>query len=236
MAKRNRRADPFADVRRLIFVGAHPDDLETVVCGTIYMLIQRGVEVCQVLCTDGNIGSHDPRYTRASLARTRRREARVAAAFLGIKDLVFLGHGDGELEPSLRLRAQLAREYRRFQPDTLMAFDPYVGGHPDHRAAGRAALDAVIPASMPLYHPEQLKGARKPSNLQRTFLFGGRAATNEDILVDVTPHWNLRLQAMRLHTSQFGRPDFDFSWLETWFRAQGKAIGTKYAERFTTGF
>jgi hypothetical protein len=35
---------------------------------------------------------------------------------------------------------------------------------------------------------------------------------------------------MRLHTSQFGHPEFDFSWLETWFQAQGKAIGAKYAK------
>ena len=226
---------PFKDVQRLIFVAAHPDDLETIAAGTIYKMTQRGVEVIEVLCTDGNIGTHDTRrFTRKSLAATRRKETRAAAKFLGIKHVVFLGYADGELEPSLELRAAIARQYRIYQPDTLMTFDPSVDGHPDHRATGRAAVDALIPASMPFYHPEQLKRGVKPSKIERTFLFGGRPRDHKPFHVDVTDLWDLRLQAMRLHTSQFGHPEFDFSWLEGWMRKQGKAIGAKYAELFRT--
>jgi LmbE family N-acetylglucosaminyl deacetylase len=224
---------PFAEVKRLIFVAAHPDDLETIAGGSIHMMAQRGVEVIEVLCTDGNIGTHDTRrFTRASLARTRRKEARAAADYLGVKHVVFLGHDDGELEPSLKLRAQLAALYRKFQPDTLMTFDPHVGGHPDHRAAGRAAMDALIPASMPLYHAEQLKRGVKPSQIKRQFLCGGRAGAPQEVYVDVSPLWAMRMEAMRLHACQFGQAGFDFSWLENWMRAQGKQIGVKYAELF----
>ncbi|MBI5876384.1 MAG: PIG-L family deacetylase [Chloroflexi bacterium] len=224
---------PFEDVKRLIFVAAHPDDLETIAGGSIHMMAQRGVEVIEVLCTDGNIGTHDTkRYTRASLARTRRKEARAAAAYLGIKDVVFLGHDDGELEPSLELRAQIAKQYRIFQPDTLMTFDPQVGGHPDHRAAGRAAMDALIPASMPLYRPEQLRRGVRPSQVKRQFLFGGRAGAPEELHVDVSHLWDVRMNAMRLHECQFGHPEFNFDWLENWMQAQGKPIGVKYAEKF----
>ncbi len=224
---------PFAEVRRLVFVAAHPDDLETIASGTIYQLIQRGVEVIEVLCTDGNIGTQDTqKFTRRSLATTRRKETRAAAKFLGIKEVVFLGYDDGELEPSLAVRAALAKQYRIFQPDTLMSFDPDVQGHPDHRAAGRAAVDARIPASMPFYHPEQLKNGLKPSNIRQTYLFGGRPTKNKAIYVDVTDLWQLRMQALRLHACQYGSPDFNFGWLESWMRNQGNAIGVKYAEIF----
>jgi LmbE family N-acetylglucosaminyl deacetylase len=224
---------PFEDVKRLMFVGAHPDDLETITGGTIYQMIQRGVEVIEVLCTDGNIGTHDPQaYTRKSLARTRRKETREAAKLLGIKEVVFLGYDDGELEPTLDLRADIAQQYRIHQPDTLMTFDPYVQGHPDHRAAGRAATDALIPASMPLYRKKQLKNGAQPCRIQRTFLFGGRPADPENIHVDVTDLWDVRLKAMLTHHSQFGRPDFKFDWLEKWMSKQGEAIGVKYAEVF----
>jgi len=224
---------PFEEVKRLIFVAAHPDDLETIAGGTIHMMAQRGVEVIEVLCTAGNIGTHDTqRFTRASLARTRRQEARAAADYLGVKHVVFLGHDDGELEPSLTLRAQIAQQYRAYQPDTLMTFDPQVGGHPDHRAAGRAAMDALIPASMPLYHPEQLKRGVKPWGVGRQYLFGGRAAAPSEIHVDVSHLWETRMQAIRLHECQFGHPEFNFDWLERWMQGQGKAIGVKYAEKF----
>src|SRR5437588_4300332 len=112
--------EAFAEVKRLIFVAAHPDDLETIAGGTIYQLTQRGVEVVEVLCTDGNIGTHDTeQYTRKSLARIRRKETRAAATFLGVREVVFLGYDDGELVPTLDLRAELARQYRIYQPDTL---------------------------------------------------------------------------------------------------------------------
>ena len=104
---------PFAEVKRLLFVGAHPDDLETIVGGTIYQLTQRGVVVVEVLCTDGNIGTHEvDKYTRRSLASARRKETRAAAKFLGVSEVVFLGHDDGELEPSLALRALRSRRRR----------------------------------------------------------------------------------------------------------------------------
>ena len=222
---------PFEEVKRLLFVGAHPDDLETIVAGTIYQLTQRGVEVIEVLCTDGNIGTHDVQtFTRQSLARTRRKETREAAKYLGIKDVVFLGHDDGELVPSLELRAQLAKQYRVFQPDTLMCFDPDVHGHPDHRAAGRAATDALIPSGMPLYHPEQLRGGVKPAAVKRTFVFGGRPLKREAIYVDISDQWDVKMRSMRLHDCQFGRADFNFEWLENWMRSQGKGIGVQYAE------
>ncbi len=222
---------PFEDVKRLLFVGAHPDDLETIVAGTIYQLTQRGVEVIEVLCTDGNIGTHETeKFTRKSLASTRRKETRAAAKFLGINDVLFLGHDDGELVPTLELRAQLAKQYRIFQPDTLMCFEPDVNGHPDHRASGRAATDALIPSSMPLYHPEQLRGGVQPASIKRTFVFGGRPVRRNALYVDVTSLWDVKLQSLRLHECQFGRPDFTFDWLENWMRNQGKGIGVKYAE------
>ncbi len=224
---------PFDEVKRLIFVAAHPDDLETIAGGTIYQLTQRGVEVIEVLCTDGNIGTHEvERFSRKSLSRTRRREARAAAKFLGIQEVVFLGYDDGELVPSLEVRAALAKQYRTYQPDTLMTFDPNTEGHPDHRAAGRAATDALIPASMPLYHRKQLRNGTLPSTIKHTFVFGGRPREHEPIYVDISGLWDLRIQAMKMHECQFGRPDFKFDWLERWMSRQGEAAGVKYAEQF----
>ena len=224
---------PFAEVKRLIFVAAHPDDLETIAGGTIHQLTQRRVEVIEVLCTDGNIGTHDvEHFSRKSLARTRRKETRAAAQFLGIQEVVFLGYDDGELTPSLDLRADIAKQYRKYQPDTLMTFDPNVEGHPDHRAVGRAATDALIPASMPLYHRKQLRKGIQPSAIKRTFVFGGRPREREPIYVDISELWDLRLEAMKLHACQFGRPEFKFDWLEHWMSKQGEAAGVKYAEQF----
>ncbi len=52
----------------------------------------------------GDVGTHDTKYTRKSLARVREREEREAARILGAERVVFLGKGDCELEPTMALR------------------------------------------------------------------------------------------------------------------------------------
>ena len=116
------------EVRRVMVVAAHPDDLETACGGTIGLLVQAGVEVTLVLGTDGDIGTHDPAMTREGLAAIRREETVAAAQVLGLKDVVFLGRHDGELVADLVLRAEVAKAYRRYQPDTVFTFDPYWSG------------------------------------------------------------------------------------------------------------
>src|SRR5438105_7008857 len=137
-----RGLEAFDEVKSAIIVGAHADDLETMMGGTVWMLAERGVKIYELVCTLGDLGSQDERYTRQTLAEVRRREAQDGGRLLGLKEVVTLEHPDGELEPSLELRAEIALYYRKWQPDTLFTFDPSWPGqiHPDHRAAGRAAI------------------------------------------------------------------------------------------------
>ena len=76
--------EAFDDVKRLIVVAAHPDDLETICGGTIALLVQRGVTVYSVNCTLGDIGTQDAATTRPAVATARLTEAEDAARLLGI--------------------------------------------------------------------------------------------------------------------------------------------------------
>ena len=223
----------FADVQRLIVVAAHPDDLETLCGGTVTMLTQRGVRVFSVNCTLGDIGTQDAATTRPALATTRLLETEEAAAILGIEQVYSLGHHDGELVADLELRAQIARLYRITQADTLITFDPFWSGqiHPDHRAAGQAAIDAYMPAKMPLYRPEQL---REPGAglgcLQRVFLFS--TDREPDVFVDVSSVYETKLAACLAHRSQFPQDMKSLDWLQGMDEEHGKAIGAPRAESF----
>src|SRR5512136_467286 len=103
------------EIKRILVVAAHPDDLETTSGGTLALLIERGIEVALLLGTDGDIGTHDLNFTRETLAATRRQETLAAAAQLGLKEVIFLGRHDGELVADLTLRAEVASAYRRLQ-------------------------------------------------------------------------------------------------------------------------
>ena len=218
--------EAFDDVHRLIVVAAHPDDLETICGGTIALLTQRGVTVFSVNCTLGDIGTQDAATTRPAVATARLTEAEDAARLLGIRQVFSLGHHDGELVADLELRAQVARLYRITQADTLITFDPFWTGqvHPDHRAAGQAALDAYMPSKMPLYRPEQLRESGAGLGcLKRVFLFS--TAREPDIAIDVMPVYDSKLAACLAHRSQFPKGLESLEWMKGMDEQNGKAAG-----------
>lgn len=228
-----RGLEAFDEVERLIVIAAHPDDMETMCGGTIALLAQRGVKVYSVNCTLGDIGAREGNVSRPALAVARLDETEAAARALGVEGTFNLGRPDGELVADLELRAQVARLYRHTEADTLLTFDPFWAGqvHPDHRAAGQAALDAYMPAKMPLYRPEQLNepGACLGC-LERVFFF---STTREpDILVDITGVYETKLAACMAHGSQFPRGEESLEWMKELDRRKGEAIGLPYAESF----
>ena len=224
--------EAFDEVERLIVVAAHPDDLECVCGGLIALLVDRAVEVYSANCTLGDIGTQEATLTRPQIASTRLAEADEAARLLGLRATYSLGRHDGELTPDLELRAQIARLYRVTQADTLLTFDPYWTGqiHPDHRAAGQAALDAYLPAKMPLYRPEQLNEADSSlSCLKRIMLF----STGEpDIVVDTTSVQARKVAACMAHHSQFPDGEKSLEWLKEMDARVGERIGAAAAEAF----
>ncbi len=233
MTTDKRGLEAFEEVKRLIVVAAHPDDMETLCGGTILLLARRGVKIFSVNCTMGDIGTQERQLMRPVLATTRLSETEAAARDLGIEQTFNLGRHDGELVADLELRAQIARLYRITQADTLFTFDPFWAGqiHPDHRAAGLAALDAYMPSKMPLYRPEQLN---EPDTclgcLQRVFTFA--TDRNPDVFIDVTGVYPDKLKAAKDHHSQFPKGEESLEWLKEINQRQGETIGVAYAESF----
>jgi LmbE family N-acetylglucosaminyl deacetylase len=227
--------EAFAEVKRLIVVAAHPDDLEVICGGTIALLADRGVEIISINCTLGDIGTQERELGRQTLAMTRHAEAEAAAQILGVKESYNLGHHDGELLPDLEVRAQIARLYRQTQADTLFTFDPFWPGqvHPDHRAAGQAAIDAYMPSKMPLYHPEHLMEPELDlGRLERIFLFSTDRAP--DIYVDITTTHARKIAACVAHKSQFLDGEAGLGWLLEMDAEAGAAIGVAAGEAFKT--
>ena len=228
-----RGLEAFDGVQRLLVIAAHPDDLESMCGGTIALLIARGVEVISVNCTLGDIGAQEGTILRQSLAATRIAETAAAAQALGLHAHYHLEHHDGELVPDLTLRAEIARLYRLTGADTLFTFDPYWTGqiHPDHRAAGQAALDAFMPAKMPLYRPEQLEAANADlGKIQRIFLFA--TDRDPDIYIDVESVYPQKVTATLAHQSQCPKGEEDVNWMKELDGTTGAVIGVTYAERF----
>ncbi|MFN2224907.1 MAG: PIG-L deacetylase family protein [Anaerolineae bacterium] len=211
---------------------AHPDDAEFTMAGTVALWSRAGCRMTYVVCTDGNAGSHEPGMTRERLAEIRRREQRAACETLGVGEVIFLGHDDGQLQPSLELRRELVSVIRQHKPEVVLTSDPtrFLSGdryinHPDHRAAGQAALDAVAPAcAMPLLWPE----AGPPHRVQRVYIYGNDQA-NE--WVDISDTLAVKIEALKKHASQL--EDWDpTERITDWSVEVGKDKGLAHAESF----
>ncbi len=91
----------------------------------------------------------------------RRKEQTDAAAQVGVTELFFLGYGDGRVQATLQLRADISAVIRRVRPRVVISQSPernldrIYASHPDHLAAGEATLCAVYPdARNPFAFPE----------------------------------------------------------------------------------
>lgn len=147
---------PDDDLRRVLCVVAHPDDMEYGASAAVATWTARGVQVAYLLITGGEAGMQSPpEVTRPIRAEEQRR----ACAAVGVDDLTILGHPDGMLTYSLELRRDIAREIRRFRPDAVLTSQNQVEAawgleQADHRAVGLAALDAVRDADNQWVFPE----------------------------------------------------------------------------------
>jgi LmbE family N-acetylglucosaminyl deacetylase len=223
--------------QKAMIIAAHPDDIEFVVAGTMAKWVQAGAQAQYVLVTSGDAGSHQPGITREELARVREAEQRAAARTVGVNEVVFLGYHDSEVEPTLALRRDLVREIRRFKPDTVVCFDPtqlfvsdgYIN-HPDHRAVGQAALDAVAPtAAMPLAFVELREEGLEPHRVKEVFV---AATADPDTWIDITDTIDLKIESLRQHASQFPHGWDPGETIREWAAESGTKANVPYAEAF----
>lgn len=209
---------------RAMAIMAHPDDPEFFCGGTVAVWCAASCEMTYLILTNGNKGSDDPAMTPQKLAAIRRQEQQAAAEVLGVTRVLYLDEPDGELQPTLELRKRVVAEIRRHRPEAIIAPDPtryfytdYIN-HADHRAAGVVAIDAVFPAARNrMYHPELLAQGLEPHTVKDMYLVGPE---QPDRWVDISDHFEAKLQAIRCHTSQIK----DMDAMETRVRARHQSV------------
>jgi LmbE family N-acetylglucosaminyl deacetylase len=220
-------------------VAAHPDDLDFGASGTIAAWVAQGAEVYYLILTNGDKGSADLDVDPQALAELRREEQRAAARILGVKNVFFCNYEDGELTVNMDVKRDIARVIRRVKPDAVITMDPSMLydttrgfiNHPDHRAAGQSALDAVYPLardhlSLPeLYRDEGLQ----PHNVATVYLTNFQ---NQNCFIDITSSFDKKMEALAAHSSQI--PDLDAAkqLMHDVAAGLGDKVGVELAEGF----
>jgi LmbE family N-acetylglucosaminyl deacetylase len=195
-----------------LVVAAHPDDADFGVAGTAAKLAREGHAVHYLLCTRGEAGSDDESVLSETLIETRQVEQRDAGRILGLAGVHFLDFADGELEPNLALRKAIVRCIRALRADVVICQDPrmlvdadnsYLN-HPDHRAAGQAAVDAAFPAAgNPKAHPDLLAEGLAPHKVREVWLFF-TSGSDVNHCIDISDTVEQKIGALAAHVSQIG--------------------------------
>ncbi len=229
-----------AAVERVLVISAHPDDHDFGVAGTIAAWVASGIEVTILVLTDGQAGGFDETIDRAEMPGIRHREQRAAAAALGVSDVRFAGYVDGELEPTLEVVRDIVRVIRQVRPQR-MVFQSSVrnyarigGSHPDHLAAGEAAVRALFPASRnPFAFPELLEHEGLPPWTVPEMWVMAHNEVNH--YVDVTDYLPAKLAALRCHVSQHTDQDQIATFVQQWMALSAAEAGLpegRFAEVF----
>jgi LmbE family N-acetylglucosaminyl deacetylase len=198
-----------AEVSRILVIAAHPDDVDFGSAGTVGTWTDAGIDVRYCIVTDGAAGGRDPAMSRPEMVQLRKAEQTAAAKAVGVTDLTFLNYPDGQLEATLGLRKDLTRVIRQVRPDRVVCPSPERNyarlpvSHPDHRAAGSAALDAVYPDARNLFaFPDLLEDeGLEPWTVREVWVSG---LTEPPHFVDVTATFDRKVAALRAHVSQTG--------------------------------
>ena len=229
------------DVARILIITAHPDDVDFGAAGSVATWTDRGIEVTYCLVTDGDAGGADTGIARADMPRIRRKEQTEAAAVVGVTDLHWLGFPDGAVVADLALRKAISRVIRMVKPDRVVCQSPdrlltrIYASHPDHLAAGEAAICAVYPDARNAWSfPELLdEEGLAPHTVPELWLM---AREQPDRFVDTTDAIDRKIEALKCHASQMGdRNDAIAEMMRSWSAATAKAAGLpdgRYGEGF----
>lgn len=221
----------------ILVLAAHPDDAELGCGGTIASHVARGYKVGIADFTRGELG------TRGT-PELREQEAAASAKILGLATRVNLGLQDGFFQNTPDEKLRVVEVIRRFKPEVVLAC-AIQDRHPDHPKAAALAYDACFIAGLAKVQSVGENGQpQEPWRPRVLYHYIQSEFITPDLIVDVTEHWDTKMQAIMAFSSQFynsasTEPETYISSkiflqkLESRAVDFGHSIGVKYGEGFT---
>ncbi|MER7664229.1 MULTISPECIES: PIG-L deacetylase family protein [unclassified Streptomyces] len=229
------------DWHRALAVVAHPDDLEYGCAAAIAGWTDGGREVSYLLATRGEAGIDT--IAPAECAPLREREQRASAAVVGVSTVEFLDHQDGVIEYGVPLRRDIAAAIRRHRPELVLTLnhrDTWGGvawNTPDHRAVGRATLDAAGDAGNRWIFPELIseQGLQPWNGVRWVAVAGSSTPTHA---VDATAGLERSVRSLMEHRSyiQVLTDEDPQEYCRTFLVGSAEAVGPRFGGRPAVAF
>lgn len=213
-------------------IGAHPDDVEISIAGTLAKLRSKGYSLAVIDMTRGEMGTRGSPEIRAA-------EAAAAAKVMGASERINLDLGDGVMENTPANRVKLIEIIRRLRPKIVFApcWDDL---HPDHSVSGQIVRDIMYPLGF-----EKFPARGEPYRPGEFLFYMEHFVREPSFVVDISHFYEHKLQAIGCYSSQLhnprsterptgiSRPDF-LDRIEGRARHYGSLIRAGFGEPFVT--
>ena len=193
--------------RRILAIGAHPDDIEIACGGTLAKMRDAGYIIHGLILTSGEQGDNP---------EMRPNEARQGASFLGLEQVRVLRFTDTRLQDqSLDIVGAVETVIQEFQPDIILTHSNH-DQHQDHQAVYEATL-------------------RAGRNQSTILCYESPSCTKEFIpsfFVDIEEHVDIKIESIREHWGQREKPYIHAERIRGIASFRGGQAKTRAAEAF----
>jgi len=202
--------------KRVLMIGAHPDDIEVCAGGLVALLTAQGTKMYYAIVTNGDKGCANAmclNWTSEQLAAERQKEAWNAAQVLRVpqQNVQMFHYRDAEVTsyPFVEIKTDLLGAIRKVLPHIVMSWYPYpklemrpaiwgdLGFHPDHQAVGRLVLETQFESQLGLLMPDVGPG---PWPVEEFYVWEFLTPTH---YVDISAALSNKIQSYLAHKTQY---------------------------------
>ena len=221
----------------ILAFASHPDDIELGCAGTLIAHVKAGKKVGIIDLTEGELG------TRGT-PETRKQEAEDAARIMGVAVRENLGMADGFFRNDREHQLKVIEKLRKYKPEIVIANAVY-DRHPDHGRGSELVSEACFKSGLKMIKTNDEQGQQQEAWRPKVvYHFIQDRLITPDIVVDVTPYWEQKMETIRAFKSQFYNPDDTspntyisspefLEFVEARAKELGHSIGVTYGEGFT---
>jgi N-acetylglucosamine malate deacetylase 1 len=216
----------------ILAFGAHPDDVELAVSGTLIKAARRGAATAVVTLTRGEMG------TRGTVEK-RAEEFSQASAVMGLSAHRMMTLPDGKLASEEGARLAVIREIRDLRP-ALVLLPYWEDRHPDHPAASRLIQDAVFLSGL-----RRVETGQEPHRPSELLYYMASWEFEPSFIVDISDVMEEKKKAIRCYESQVFNASYQGREEQTYISSEhfwelllaraahyGRLIGKRFGEPF----
>ncbi len=198
--------------KNILCIGAHPDDIEIGMGGTVSKLSSLGYRVIMLVFANSDMDNIDERCN----------EARLAAEYLNV-EIELIKITSDELQKNRFLVGKIDEIIRRYSPESVYTHWIH-DSHQDHQIISRATISALRKNTCSLYmYEETIPGGITPESFCA------------QMFIDIGDHIYNKINALKFHHSQIKSHNDENTWI---YGIKGRAqyrgyqINSKFAEAF----